>query len=185
MKGNVLLPAEPIREAVKKWMKENDITAETLADRVGLSEKSVWRLLAGEGMNLTWVVADNLVTKTIGPLHWHTDPELSRIYWDANLNRLDLVEPLECEAAQAWARKKIVKAHDENPTKASAARSLGMDCGTYSKRLDKALIAEGREPSTKSVPQRGRSEEWKREKQRRDWRNAGKREKRANRRANA
>lgn len=161
MRGGTLLPAEPIRDAIKEWMRLNDVDQETLARKVGMNSRSIWRFISGETTYITWLIADHLVTRTIGPLHWHTEPELRQIYFDVNLHRLDLVEPLDNDGARAWARETIIDAYDSNSTKSAAAKSLGMDCATYNRRLDSALIAEGREAVTKSMPQRGRSEGYK------------------------
>ena len=161
MKGGTLLPAEPIRKAIQEWMDLNGVDQETLARMVGMNSRSTWRFISGETKNITWVIADHIVTKTIGPLHWHTNPDLSSVYFGANLHRLDLVDPLDNEGARAWAREQLISAYDTHRTKREAACSLGMDSSTFSRRLDMALVEEGREPVTKPTPQRGRSEGFK------------------------
>lgn len=155
MRGNVLVPVGPIREVVLEWIAQSEINQLALSEKLGVSERIFHRL--NEQKNITFTVADLLITKTVGPLQWMEDPRLHEIYMAANLKKLDIVVPLENKKAQAHARKSLIQAHEEyDGNKTHAARSLGMDVQLFTRRLDQALIEEGREPATQRVPQRGR-----------------------------
>lgn len=156
MKGGLLVPAEPIRKVLQTWMDQTGFTVWQAATRTGLSEKTMFRLLEGKQEKVSMAAADLLITKTVGPWHWWGNEELQGIYSQANLSKLDIVLPLENEGAKEHARKRLIHAYETCPSKTAAARSLGMDLCTFSRRLDQALVEVGREPATVPMPQKTR-----------------------------
>ena len=145
-----LLPVEPIRNTINGWLERNNYTQNDLSVRTGISERGVFRLLSGESKKITWEIADILITRTVGPLHWHTEPELREVYLAFDFARHDLVKPLDNPVARAYADKVILKTWDESRTRGEAGGKLRMNIESFTKILDPALRRAGR-PLTKSA----------------------------------
>ena len=142
MKGNVLVPVGPIREVVLEWMEKNEVNQLALAEQLGITERVFSRI--AEQTNVTFEMADLLITKTVGPMQWMTDERLHEIYMNADLHRLDLIDPLDNEAAKSWADGQILWAWENSQTRGEAGKKLRMSTASFSRLLDPVLQRAGR-----------------------------------------
>lgn len=148
MRGNVLVPVGPIREVLLEWMERNEVNQQALAEQLGITERVFTRI---EGQNnITFELADLLITKTVGPMQWMTDERLHEVYMNADLHRLDLIDPLDTPTAKAWADEQILDAWEQSKTRGEAGKRLGMSTASFSRLLDPALQRAGR-PRTKAT----------------------------------
>lgn len=150
-----MVPAEPFVNIVKRRLEvlrgtvpEVDVNAMgSVAFELGVGERTVQTLLYSDSNEITFEMADRIVTKLEGPMLWHEDHELSSIYWSVNLVRQDLMFPLDAPGPRQWAHERLIEAYDSHETKVEAAASLGLRIRAFTLRLDEALEAAGRETS--------------------------------------
>src|SRR5690349_24747438 len=99
-----MLPVGPINKVILDWLEKYDMTHEEFGEQVGISQRAVYRFVSGETKKITWELADQIITRTIGPLHWYTNPELRKLYLEADLHSLDLIHPIPTPRPQFIAR---------------------------------------------------------------------------------
>jgi hypothetical protein len=69
-----------------------------LADRLGVHERRITYYLNNKYIQFD--VADNIVSKMLGPDAWYSDPELNDIYTNFDLERLDWAYPVSEEVLE-------------------------------------------------------------------------------------
>lgn len=151
MRGRVGVPAAPFRKIIEDRIAqleaaEDEAPIQQISFETGLAEITIYEIRSLRRKEVEFPTADTVVTKILGPMAWHSDPELREIYTSTDFVYMDLLFPLDNDVARAEANERILEAWDANVSKNAAAKALGIDHQTFSKRLKGALEAAGRDP---------------------------------------
>lgn len=89
-----MVPAEPFARIIKRRievLKKLDTVdpVQDVSRETGVVEQIVYKLRRGNQKRISFNNADKIVTKLIGPMSWHTDPELNEIYLNTDLDKDD------------------------------------------------------------------------------------------------
>lgn len=117
------VPVGPFRQiiadAIEKGWEQEDLSFLT-----GLSLRRLWGIL-NEQECVSFDIADRIVTYILGPMAWHEDEELRRIYESVDLNPIDWSDPVSEKVADEL-RSIAAKFVRELGTSAKAAEALGI-----------------------------------------------------------
>jgi hypothetical protein len=132
-----LLDVEPFRNILSARLDELRETEHILdpnaqlCEEVGIAERIVRRVLKGEQPTVSFDHADKIVTRILGPMAWHEDEELHRIYSSIDLTLLDWAFPVS-DVVRGELQGTAVSFIKEMGT-VMAARKLGISAGTISR----------------------------------------------------
>ena len=129
------VPMAPFRRLLNEYIEERgeEFEIQELDEKTGLSARLIWRILNEDG-NIEFDTADAIVTKLVGPLRWHTDPELSAIYQAVDLKAVDWRSPVS-ETVREELKALAVEAVQEEGTAKAAAARLGVSHVSLSRYL--------------------------------------------------
>jgi hypothetical protein len=107
---------------------------EFIADKARISTRVLYRLLNEEQETLAFDKADGIVTGILGPMAWHEDETLSRIYQEADLRSLDWSDPVSPVVRRELASE-ASEAYQEEGTLKLTERRLGISRHSISRLL--------------------------------------------------
>lgn len=134
MRKNFHLPAAPFRAILMQHMEQNGVELLAVADRLGITSRSLYRITSHEQDFISFDLADLIVTTLLGPFSWHEDDELRALYMAADLRVIDWAHPVSetVRTRLGEAARMFVKRHG---TISAASAALGLSQGSFSRYL--------------------------------------------------
>ena len=137
------VPAEPFRRILAERIEglEGNIeiskVRHALAQRTGIHERAIYRILNRGVETISFDNADRIVTSLLGPMAWHSNEELSEIYEEVDLRGVDWQFPTSERVRQGMRHLASEKVR-ELGTMGLAAEHIGVPAPTLSRYLRSA-----------------------------------------------